>query len=86
MFETHGEQCCYIDEKTGERCPSRSFIQRDHWRMRAHGGTHDAKNLRPLCGAHNRLLARLALGNDYIQRCIDLRQQKHGNTNDPEDS
>jgi hypothetical protein len=86
MFETHGEQCCYVDEKTGERCPSRIFIQRDHWRMRAHGGTHDAKNLRPLCGAHNRLLARLALGDGYVQRCIDLRQQKHGNTNDPEDS
>jgi hypothetical protein len=66
MFETHGEQCCYVDEKTGERCPSRMFIQRDHRLMRARGGTHDPKNLRPMCGPHNRLLARLALGREYV--------------------
>jgi hypothetical protein len=35
MFERHGEQCCYVDPKSGERCPSRVFIERDHRRMRA---------------------------------------------------
>ena len=85
MFEEHGEQCSYVDEKTGERCPSRVFIQRDHRHMQAHGGSHDPKNLRPLCGAHNRLLAKLALGHEYVQRCIDLRQQKSKTTKDSED-
>jgi hypothetical protein len=91
MFERHGEQCCYVDEKTGERCPSRMFIQRDHRLMRSRGGTHDPKNLRPMCGPHNRLLARLALGRAYVERRIDehridFRPQKHakpeGSTDD----
>jgi hypothetical protein len=76
MFEQHGEQCCYVDEKTGERCPSRLFIQRDHRFMRARGGTHDPKNLRPMCGPHNRLLARLALGRAYVEGRIHSRQRK----------
>jgi hypothetical protein len=76
MFEKHGEQCCYVDAKTGERCPSRVFLQRNHRRMRCRGGGHGAENLEPLCGAHNRLLAELALGRGYIERRIDFRQQK----------
>jgi hypothetical protein len=76
MFEEHGDQCCYVDERTGARCPSRAFIQRDHRHMQAHGGTHEAKNLRPLCGPHNRLLAELALGREYVQSRIHCRQQK----------
>lgn len=75
MFEAHGEQCCYVDPTTGERCPSRLYIQRDHRRMRAHGGTHEPANLRPLCGPHNRFLAQLALGRARIERAIRHRQQ-----------
>jgi hypothetical protein len=76
MFERHGEQCCYVDATTGERCPSRVYIQRDHRRMRVHGGTHDPENLQPMCGPHNRFLAALALGRTRIERAIRHRQQR----------
>lgn len=75
MFEKHGEQCCYVDPVTGERCGSRVFLQRNHRRMRVHGGTHEPENLEPLCGPHNRFLAALALGRERIDRAIRLRQQ-----------
>ena len=76
MFEEHGEQCCYVDERTGARCPSRAFIERDHIDMRCHGGTHDATNLRPFCKAHNLWLAKLKLGREYVESCIAFRQRK----------
>jgi hypothetical protein len=78
MFEKHGDQCSFVDPSTGERCGSRIFIQRNHRRMRVHGGTHDADNLDPHCGPHNRFLAALALGRERIQRAIRLRQQMRG--------
>jgi hypothetical protein len=83
MFEKHGEQCCYVDPKTGERCPSRLFIQRDHRRMRCRGGGHGPENLLPLCGPHNRLLAELALGRDYVGGRIRFRQRKQKDANEP---
>ena len=51
-------------------------IQRDHIHMRAHGGSDDAENLRPLCQAHNLWLAELALGRGYVERRIRFRQRK----------
>ena len=57
MFEEHGDQCCYVDERTGARCPSRAYIEHDHIDMRVHGGSHDPKNLRPFCRAHNLWIA-----------------------------
>jgi hypothetical protein len=76
MFETHGDQCSFVDERTGARCPSRAYIQRDHIHMRAHGGTNDAKNLRPMCAAHNVFLAEQALGRAYVESRIHFRQRK----------
>jgi hypothetical protein len=83
MFEQHGDQCTYVDERTGARCPSRAFIQREHQHMQVHGGTHEAKNIRPMCGPHNLLLAELALGREYVQRRIHCRQQKQKDGKDP---
>ena len=77
MFEEHGEQCTFVDERTGARCSSRVFVQRDHRHMQVHGGDHDPKNLRPMCGPHNRWLAEQALGKKTIERRIHFRQRKH---------
>ena len=84
MFERDGDQCTYVDERTGARCPSRAFIQREHRHMRAHGGSNDSKNLRSVCGPHNLLLAEQALGREYVQRRIRCRQRKQKKTKDPE--
>ena len=83
MFERHGEQCSYVDERTGDRCPSRAFIERDHIDMRCHGGTHDPTNLRPFCKAHNLWLAKQKLGRAYVERRIHFRQKKQEDTEDP---
>jgi hypothetical protein len=84
-FEEHGDQCSYVDERTGERCPSRAFIQKDHRHMQVHGGTHDPTNLRPMCAAHNLLLAELALGRDYVQSRIRFRQRQQKSESEPAD-
>jgi hypothetical protein len=73
MFERDGDQCTYVDERTGARCPSRAFIQRDHVRMVVHDGGNQSKNIRSMCGPHNLLLAELALGREYVQRRISSR-------------
>jgi hypothetical protein len=83
MFERHGDQCSYVDERTGARCTSRSFIQRDHIDMQAHGGTHDPDNLQPMCAPHNLLRAQLALGRAYVERRIRCRQQQQTDTKEP---
>jgi hypothetical protein len=76
MFARHGEQCCYVDPKTGARCPSRAFLQRDHIVLRAHGGSNESKNLRPLCARHNVFLAKRALGRAYVERRIRGRKKE----------
>ena len=83
MFEQHGEQCCYVDERTGARCPSRAFIEHEHDEMRCRGGTHDPTNLRPFCKAHNLWLAKQKLGRAYVENRIHFRQQKQKDTKDP---
>ena len=85
MFERHGDQCSYVDERTGARCPSRAYIQRDHIHMRVHGGTHESTNIQPMCGPHNLLRAQLALGRDYVESRIRFRQQKSKSTKQPMD-
>ena len=83
MFEEHGDQCAYVDERTGARCPSRAFIERDHIDMRCHGGTHDPTNLRPFCKAHNLWLAKEKLGRAYVESRIHFRHQKQKRTKEP---
>lgn len=78
MFEEHGDQCSFVDETTGVRCSSRTFIQRDHIHMRAHGGSDEAENLRPMCQGHNLLLAELALGRAYVEKRIHFRRRRRG--------
>jgi hypothetical protein len=76
IYEQYGEQCSYVDPQTGLRCNSRGYLQRDHIRLRALGGTHDPCNGRPLCAGHNLFEAKRVLGSDYVERRIRSRQQE----------
>lgn len=53
IFQRDGS-CAYVDPKTQRRCGSRYFLQVDHIRPLALGGKTERKNLRLLCGSHNR--------------------------------
>lgn len=46
--------CSYVDPRTGRRCGSPYFLQRDHIEPYSEGGSNDAANLRWYCGPHNR--------------------------------
>ena len=70
-----GEQCSFVDER-GERCPARSFLQLDHIRARALGGTDDTANVRLRCHAHNQLYAEQVFGRDVIERHIQSSRRK----------
>ena len=49
------DSCVHKDPVTGRVCGSRHFVQTDHILPRSLGGTDDPKNLRKLCGVHNRI-------------------------------
>ncbi|WP_394846993.1 hypothetical protein LZC95_05940 [Pendulispora brunnea] len=67
VFERDGRQCTFVDE-TGRRCESRSFLELDHIKARALGGTDEAINLRVRCRSHNRLAAERDFGREYIEK------------------
>jgi hypothetical protein len=75
VFERDGERCTFKDEQ-GNRCAARSDLELDHIVPPARGGTHDATNLRVVCGAHNRLYAEQAFGREHVERQIHLRQRR----------
>ena len=75
VFARDGEQCTFCD-KDGQRCPCRARLELDHIHARAHGGSHDAANLRVRCHAHNLLYAEEVFGRDEIMNKIHLRQRK----------
>jgi 5-methylcytosine-specific restriction endonuclease McrA len=71
VFARDGEQCAFVNE-SGERCPSRGFLELDHVQSRALGGSDAASNLRVLCRAHNRLHAEEVFGKAHVASRIDL--------------
>jgi hypothetical protein len=52
------KQRCTFRSRTGHKCNSTHNLQIDHIKPFALGGTHDPENLRVLCAAHNRHVAR----------------------------
>lgn len=76
IYERHGEQCAFVDERTGARCNSRAFLQKDHVVLRAFGGSSESENGRPLCARHNLFEAKRVLGRDYVEHRIRARQQE----------
>lgn len=56
VVERDGASCSYVGAD-GTRCGARAFLQLHHELAWAAGGEDSVQNLRPLCAAHNRLLA-----------------------------
>jgi hypothetical protein len=54
------KQRCVFRSRSGRKCDSTHNLQIDHIKPIALGGTHDPENLRVLCAAHNRHVARKA--------------------------
>ena len=54
IWKGSGGRCSHVDSCTGRRCTSQYFLQVDHIRERARGGSHEPENLRLLCRAHHR--------------------------------
>jgi 5-methylcytosine-specific restriction endonuclease McrA len=61
-----GGQCEYVSP-AGRRCDATAHLQIDHIMPVALGGTSARKNLRVLCGPHNRVEAKRILGNARVQ-------------------
>lgn len=59
-----GLRCTFVG-RDGRRCTARAFLQLDHVKPYACGGSNDAENVRVLCGAHNRLLAADMFGPEH---------------------
>ena len=76
VFARDQEQCTYVDAE-GNRCPARGFLELDHVKPKALGGSDDASNLRLRCRAHNRLHAEQVFGREYVEKRIHLRQRKY---------
>ena len=89
VHDRDGEQCSFVDA-AGNRCPSRSFLQRDHRQAWARGGKNDAPNLRMLCASHNRRAAELEFGRAHVDARINMCRRKSppptpaGNDDTPE--
>jgi hypothetical protein len=67
VLKKSGGQCEYRDPKTGHRCASRHFLDIDHIRPRALGGTNVPDNLRVLCRTHNLLVAEQVFGREKLE-------------------
>ncbi|WP_394841803.1 HNH endonuclease [Pendulispora brunnea] len=72
VFERDGMQCTFVDE-TGQRCESRTFLELDHRKPRARGGSDEASNIRVRCKRHNGWSAERDFGRNFI----DKRKAEH---------
>ncbi|MBN9160022.1 MAG: hypothetical protein J0I07_03575, partial [Myxococcales bacterium] len=52
------------------------YLELDHVRPKAHGGTETAANLRVRCRAHNALYAEQVFGRAHVAGRMDLRRHK----------
>jgi hypothetical protein len=75
VFERDGTQCTYVSDD-GRRCSARVFLELDHIDPKALGGSHQARNLRVRCRAHNQLWAEQVFGRDRVERRRHFCQQK----------
>ncbi len=76
VFARDGEQCSYVGPD-GDRCPARGYLELDHIRPKARGGTETAANLRVRCRAHNALYAEQIFGRAHVAGRMDLPQRKY---------
>ena len=76
------EQCTYVDTE-GNRCPARGFLELDHVKAKALGGSDEVANLRLRCRIHNHLHAEQIFGREYVEKQIHLRQRKYAPAHAP---
>ena len=76
VFARDGEQCAYVGPD-GDRCPARAYLELDHGRPKAHGGSETAANLRVRCRAHNALYAEQVFGRAHVAGRMDFRRRKY---------
>jgi hypothetical protein len=74
VYQRDGGQCCYVDPKTGKRCPATRQLQFHHRLPFARGGRHSVDNVVLLCSCHNAHLARVDFGPAQIEAAIAARQ------------
>ena len=60
---------CQWPLDSGDICGATHRVELDHVRPRARGGPSTVANLRILCRRHNDLAARLAFGEQWMERC-----------------
>ena len=82
VFARDGEQCTYVDAE-GNRCTARGFLELDHIKAKALGGSDDVANLRPRCKVHNRVHAEQVFGREYVEQRVHLRQRKYAAAHAP---
>lgn len=78
VYQRDGGQCTYVDERTGERCQARAFLELDHRDARGKGGGHEPENLRLRCSGHNKWSAEQTYGRAYVEKRTRLRQRRSG--------
>jgi len=76
VFARDGAQCTYVGPD-GDRCPARGYLELDHIRPKAFGGTDTEANLRVRCRAHNALYAEQVFGRAHVAGRMDLRRRKY---------
>jgi hypothetical protein len=75
VLERDGLQCAWRSED-GVRCEARGWLEHDHVRPRARGGSSSVNNGRILCRAHNRLAAEQEFGRQHVEEAIAARRAK----------
>jgi hypothetical protein len=69
VLERDGLRCSWRSAD-GVRCEARAWLELDHIRPRARGGSSCASNGRLLCRAHNHLAAEQEFGRQHIEQAI----------------
>ena len=67
-------RCTFADERTGERCCARHFVEEDHVVPKAMGGAYSIENIRLRCRAHNQRHAIDCYGEEKMLR--HLREER----------
>ena len=75
VFERAGHQCQY-KSADGTRCTARTRLEIEHVRPFAIYRSHEERNLRVLCGRHNRFEAERVYGAEFIQNKIDEKRRQ----------
>jgi len=68
--------CCTFVGQDGRRCGSTWQVQFEHLIPRAIGGKHTLDNITLHCARHNRLKADQVFGKEFMQRCVQAKQEQ----------